>query len=92
MSSLESLEMKQCFIFISIYCYLNWSERLLVMEVEKVLALEVDLVKSSITGWLWIYASGSVLTVYIFSVPVLSVSVVTRPGAADFSQQQSAVS
>ena len=45
------------------------------MEVEKVLALEVDLVKSSITGWFWIYASGSVLTVYIFSVPVLSVSV-----------------
>ena len=31
-------------------CYLNWSERLLVMEAEKVLALEVDLVKSSITG------------------------------------------
>ena len=53
--------------------YLNWSERLLVMDAEKVLALEVDLVKSSITGWLWIYTPGTVLNVFIFSVPVLSV-------------------
>ena len=57
-SSLDSLEMNRFFLFILIscspyFCYLNWSERLLVMEVEKVLALEVDLVKSSITGCLW---------------------------------------
>ena len=31
-----------------VFPYLNWSDRLLVMEAEKVLALEVDRVRSSI--------------------------------------------